>query len=171
MSGPDIPVPSPHSGPETGPGCVAPGARDAVEALRAALSRGDEDWAYAVALEVRDRLRDRLRDQLGEQLGPQPGDQPGHQVGEAQHHAHLAAAWATCPDGLDARWHALLAAFVSHEFESAGLPAPGWTTSPRLGTPWVLDTPRLTESQIRAQTPAWLAARNIYIATKDLGTL
>lgn len=151
MSDTNTPDASPNSGRDSGPGQFAPSAPDAVNALRAALSRGDEDRAFAVALEVRDRLRD--------------------QVGEAQHHGHLVAAWATCPTGLEARWHVLLAAFVSHEFESAGLPAPGWTAAARLGTAWVLDTPRLTESQIRAQTPAWLAARNIYIATKDLGTV
>lgn len=123
-------------------------AREAVAGLRLAISRGDEDRVFAVALEVRDRLREALG--RGEDL---------------------AAAWLSCPAGLDARWFALLAAFVSREFENAGFLAPRWAATSRLETAWVLDTPRLTDAEIRAQTPAWLEVRNIFIAAKDLGTL
>lgn len=58
-----------------------------------------------------------------------------------------------------------------HEFVEAGLPAPPWTKSPKLATEWVLDTPRLSEGEIRRQTPDWLAERNIFIAVTDLVTL
>ena len=40
----------------------------------------------------------------------------------------------------------------------------------RLDEEWVLDTPRLTEAEIKQQAPDWLAERNIFIAAKDLMT-
>lgn len=124
-----------------------PTSIDAIESLRRAASRGDEDWTYALALELRDRLREILR-----------------------RHKDLAAAWEAQPPAVEGRWKALAAAFISHEFDEAGLPAPRWTDSARLNTEWVLDTPRLTDAEIKAQTPKWLADRNIYIAEKDLVT-
>ena len=69
------------------------------------------------------------------------------------------------------RWKTLIAAFVSHEFTEAGLPVPPWTAGLRLDTEWVLDTPRVSEAEIKHQTPDWLAERNIFIAEKDLVTL
>jgi transcriptional regulator with XRE-family HTH domain len=119
----------------------------AVGALRRAAKRGDEDWTYAMALEVRDRLNDIL-----------------------DRHQQYAAAWEAQPPAIDERWDALIAAFVEHEFDRAGLPAPRWTQSHRLDDEWVLDTPRLTDAQIKQQTPSWLAERNIFIAAKDLVT-
>lgn len=124
-----------------------PSSIDAVDALRRASKKGNEDWTYALALEVRDRLRDILR----------------------SHRKH-AAAWEAQPPTVDDRWDALAAAFVGHEFNEAGLPAPRWTATEPLDSEWVLDTPRLTEAQIKEQTPAWLAERNIFIAAKDLAT-
>ena len=124
-----------------------PTSIDAIESLRRAANLGDEDWTYALALEIRDRLRDILR-----------------------RHRELAAAWEAQPPALGDRWTALAAAFVSHEFGQAGLPAPKWTGAARLNSAWVLDTPRLTEVEIKQQTPEWLAERNIYIAAKDLVT-
>jgi hypothetical protein len=100
-----------------------------------------------LALEIRDRLRDILR-----------------------RRKELAAAWEAQPPAIEDRWNALAAAFVSHEFGEAGLPAPKWTLGGRLSSEWVLDTPRLTEAEIKQQTPEWLAERNIYIAEKDLVT-
>jgi len=126
-----------------------PTVLDAMESIRRADSRGDDDWTYALALEARDRLRDTLR-----------------------RHRSLAATWEVQPPSNVAdRWRTLIAAFVSHEFAEAGLPAPSWTEAPKLATEWVLDTPRLSESEIRRQTPDWLAERNIFIAEKDLVTL
>ncbi len=124
-----------------------PTSIDAFDSLRRAVKRGDEDWTYALTLELRDRLRDILR-----------------------RHRDLAGAWEAQPPAIESRWRALAAAFVSHEFDEAGLRPPRWTDSARLNTEWVLDTPRLTGAEIKAQTPAWLADRNIYIAEKDLVT-
>ena len=122
---------------------------DAMESIRRADSASDDDWTYALALEARDRLRDTLR-----------------------RHGSLAATWEVQPPSNVAdRWRTLVAAFVSHEFVEAGLPAPPWTDAPKLATEWVLDTPRLSETEIKRQTPDWLAERNIYIAEKDLVTL
>jgi transcriptional regulator with XRE-family HTH domain len=122
---------------------------DAMESIRRADSKHDDDWTYALALEARDRLRDTLhRDRS------------------------LAATWEIQPPAYVAdRWRTLLAAFVSHEFTEAGLPAPPWTEAPKLATEWVLDTPRLSASEIKGETPDWLAERNIFIAEKDLVTL
>ena len=121
---------------------------DAMESIRRADSRSDDDWTYALALEARDRLRDILR-----------------------RHRSLAATWEVQPPSTVAeRWRALVAAFVSHEFAEAGLPAPPWTEAPKLDTEWVLDTPRLSAREVKRQTPHWLAERNIYIAEKDLVT-
>jgi len=122
---------------------------DAMESIRRADSKSDDDWTYALALEARDRLRDTLR-----------------------RHRSLAATWEIQPPASVAdRWRTLVAAFVSHEFTWFGLPAPPWTEGLSLATEWVLDTPRLSESEIKRQTPDWLAERNIFIAEKDLVTL
>jgi transcriptional regulator with XRE-family HTH domain len=122
---------------------------DAMESIRRADSKHDDDWTYALALEARDRLRDTLR-----------------------RHRSLAATWEVQPpSNVAERWRTLVAAFVSHEFVEAGLPAPPWTEAPKFATQWVLDTPRLSESEIKRQTPDWLAERNIFIAEKDLVTL
>ena len=122
---------------------------DAMDSIRSADSRSDDDWTYAIALEARDRLRDILR-----------------------RHRSLAATWEIQPPSTVAdRWRILVCAFVSHEFMEAGLPAPPWTEHPKLATEWVLDTPRLSEGEIKRQTPGWLAERDIFIAEKDLVTL
>lgn len=126
-----------------------PTAIEAVESIGRAINAGDEDWTFALCLEARDRLRDILR-----------------------RHESLAAAWEVQPSAdLDDRWRTLLAAFVSHEFIEAGLAPPKWTDAPQLSTDWVLETPRLSECEIRRQTPDWLAERSIFIADKDLVTL
>ncbi|MCW2856535.1 MAG: hypothetical protein JWR52_2150 [Marmoricola sp.] len=126
-----------------------PTAIEAIESIRRTAEAGDDDRTYALALEARDRLRDILR-----------------------RHTSLAPAWEAQPraDGED-RWTTLVAAFTGHEFDQAGLPAPRWTDGPKLSTEWVLDTPRLSEDEIKRQTPDWLAERNIFIAEKDLVTL
>ena len=122
---------------------------DAMESIRRADSKNDDDWTYALALEARDRLRDTLR-----------------------RHRSLAATWEVQPpSNVAERWRIMVAAFVSHEFVEAGLPAPPWTEGLKLTTEWVLDTPRLNEGEIKRQTPDWLTERNIFIAEKDLVTL
>lgn len=126
-----------------------PTVLDAMESIHRADGRGDDDWTYALALEARDRLRDTLR-----------------------RHQPLAATWEVQPPANVAdRWKTLVAAFVSHEFLEAGLPAPPWTETPTLAIEWILDTPRLSESEVKRQTPDWLAERNIFISEKDLVTL
>lgn len=128
---------------------IVPTILDAMESIRRADSNHDDDWTYALALEARDRLRDTLH-----------------------RHGSLAAAWEIQPHSNVAdRWRTLVAALVSHEFVEAALPAPPWTEAPKLATEWVLDSPRLSESEIKRQTPDWLAERNIFIAEKDLVTL
>ncbi len=122
---------------------------DAIDSIRRAASKGDDDWTYALCLEARDRLRDILRRRKS-----------------------LAAAWeAQPPSTVEDRWKTLVAALVSHEFVEAGLPAPRWAAAVKLNREWVLDTPRLSDDEIRLQTPEWLAERNIFIAEKDLVTL
>ena len=126
-----------------------PTAIDAIDSIRRAASKGDDDWTYALALEARDRLRDILR-----------------------HRKPLAGAWeAQPPSTVENRWKTLVAAFVNHEFLEAGLPAPRWAAAPRLTSEWILDTPRLSDDEVKGQTPGWLAERNIFIAEKDLVTL
>jgi transcriptional regulator with XRE-family HTH domain len=122
---------------------------DAMESIRRADNTSDDDWTYALTLEARDRLRDTLH-----------------------RHRSLAATWEIQPASTVAdRWRTLIAAFVSHEFAEVGLPAPPWTEGPKLDAEWVLDTPRLSEGEIKRQTPGWLAERNIFVAEKDLVTL
>lgn len=126
-----------------------PTAIDAMDSIRRAASKGDEDWTYALTLEARDRLRDTLCRRKA-----------------------LAAAWEAVPtDKIGDRWRTLVAAFVSYEFAIADLPSPAWAAAPKLECEWVLDTPRLSDDEIKRQTPDWLAERNIFIAEKDLVTL
>jgi hypothetical protein len=97
------------------------------ESCRSFGLRRDEDWAYAVALEIRDRLRDILH-----------------------RHKELAAAWEAQPPAIEDRWKALAAAFVRHEFGEADLPAPTWTLGERLSSEWVLDTSRADRGRDQA---------------------
>ena len=124
-----------------------PSSIDAFDSLRRAVEQGDEDWAFALALEIRDRLHDILLN-----------------------HRDLAPAWEVQPPPIEARWQVLAAAFVSREFSEAGMAAPRWTAVERLDVEWVMDTPRLTDAEVKQQTPAWLAEHNIFIAAKDLVT-
>ena len=127
--------------------CRIPSSIDAIDGLRRAMKKGDEDWTYSLALEIRDRLHSLLRS-----------------------HRELAAAWEAQPPAIEDRWQALTAAFVGREFDQVGLTPPRWTATKPLESEWVLDTPRLTDAQIKDQTPPWLAERNIFIAEKDLVT-
>lgn len=124
-----------------------PSSIDAIDALRRGMKKGDEDWTYSLALEIRDRLHSLLRS-----------------------HRELAPAWEAQPPAIEDRWQALTAAFVGREFDQVGLTPPRWTATKPLESEWVLDTPRLTDAQIKDQTPPWLAERNIFIAEKDLVT-
>lgn len=117
--------------------------------IREALREGDETWAFKMALQARDHLRLIL-----ETLPA------------------LAGAWEARPRSTgSAGWDTLLAALTAHEFETHGFAAPEWTKGPGLEEPWVLDSPRLDERQIRERTPAWLAERGIYANERDLVTV
>jgi transcriptional regulator with XRE-family HTH domain len=122
---------------------------DAIESIDRSAKKGEDDWTYTLTLEARDRLRDILR-----------------------RRSSLAGAWEAQPlSKAGDRWKTLLAAFVGHEFAEADLTPPKWTATPRLTAEWILDTPRMSDDEIKRQTPAWLAERNIFIAQKDLVTL
>lgn len=119
----------------------------AVEIGRA-LREGDETWAFKMALQARDHLRLILETQ-----------------------PTLASAWEARPRSTgSAEWDTLLAALTAHEFEAHAFAAPEWAKGPGLEEPWVLDSPRLDERQIRERTPAWLAERGIYANERDLVT-
>ena len=118
-------------------------------AITDALISEDELWAFKMALQGRDHLR--------ELLAAAPD---------------IAGAWEAEPSTTGSpRWDTLLAALASHEFTDGGLAAPAWTRDRRLDDPWILDSPRLTDQQVRARTPEWLAAANIFITERDLTTL
>lgn len=79
--------------------------------------------------------------------------------------------WDAEPSTGEAQWDALLAAFTEHCLEESGRPAPSWTSKHALTKAWTLDTPRMSEAQIQADTPDWLTKYNIFIAKKDLVTI
>ncbi len=117
------------------------------QAMKAAVTQGDERWAFKVATQARDQVREMLTI-------------PGTPV----------AAWETRPGTTgDDRWDALLAALVAHEFAAAGQTPPAWTEL-RSAHEWVMPNLLLADADIREATPDWLAERGIYIADRDLIT-
>jgi transcriptional regulator with XRE-family HTH domain len=119
------------------------------EAIAAALAEPDEIWAFKLALQARDHLNELLA------LRP-----------------HAAAAWeATPPSTGRPEWDTFIAALAEHEFVDADREPPAWTQLPKLGSEWLLDSPLLDEDGVRAQTPHWLAERNIYVSKRDLTTV
>lgn len=120
-----------------------------VEAVATALAEPDEIWVFKLALQARDDLR--------EMLASRPD---------------AAAAWRAAPQSTGhPEWDTFLATLAAHEFIEAGWEPPTWTQGPPLQTPWILDSPLLDESGVRAQTPEWLAERNIYVSARDLTTV
>lgn len=119
-------------------------------AMRVQQRGGDADWTWRMLLQGRDDLAVILRDE----------------------EAGLAAGWEAEPASVgDAGWDALLAAVVTHEFEQAGRPPPDWaTTAAALPEPWMPEHPFLDPERVRAQTPAWLSVRNIFVPARDLVT-
>lgn len=117
------------------------------QALKEAIARGDELWAFKIATQARDQVREMLRSP----------DAP-------------AAAWETKPGGCgDERWDSLVAALVAHEFVAADCTPPAWTDI-RVHDDWVLSNLLLDDADVREATPDWLAERGIYIAERDLTT-
>lgn len=125
-----------------------PNALDAADALRATEKKGDDSRTLALILEARDRLR--------ETLASRPD---------------AAAAWEARPALQQQHWDVLFAALIGHEFEAAGRPAPAWTLGLKARTATVIESLRYDDAEVRAQTPEWLAARNIYATPRDLATV
>ncbi len=69
------------------------------------------------------------------------------------------------------RWATLMAALVAHEFTESDRRPPAWTDGRCLADPWTVDSLRLSPDEVRAQTPEWLAERNVFISPRDLMTV
>lgn len=116
--------------------------------VRDALADGDSMWALRTTLQARDRLRDLL------------------DAGAPE-----AEAWEAAPSGTgDDAWDALLAALTEHEFTARKIPAPKWTSKPLATRELLLLNPLLGEDRTKAETPAWLARRGVFICERDLVT-
>ena len=118
-------------------------------ALRTTLNDGDRGWAFRLLMQGRDHLRLVL-----------------------DSHPDLIAGWLATPlsTGLE-EWDTLTAVVAGHEFSSAGLDAPPWTQRKALATPWVVASRLLAPQEVRAATPTWLAALNIFVPERDLATV
>ncbi|MGY4768236.1 helix-turn-helix domain-containing protein [Kribbella sp. CWNU-51] len=69
----------------------------------------------------------------------------------------------------DAAYDALLAGIAEKLADDAGIPRPRWTRSvPPSPTPWEAPGTPARTKRARAQAPAQLAARNIWLAAHDL---
>ena len=69
----------------------------------------------------------------------------------------------------DATFDALLAGIAEKLADDAGIPRPRWTRSvPPSPTPWEAPGTPARVERARAQAPAQLAARNIWLAAQDL---
>lgn len=129
-------------------GARLPTSLDAARAITKADARGNDDRTLAIALEIRDRLRATLA--------------------EAQ---ACAEAWEAAPALPNPRWATLLSALVAHEFTESGRRPPTWTNGRCLAHPWIVDSLHFSPDEVRAQTPEWLAERNVFISPHDLMTV
>ncbi len=120
-------------------------ASDANESLRA----GDEAWAFKLIVQARDHVAAML-----------DADDPA------------ADAWLVRGQQItDARYEALLAALVEHEFAERNWPrTPEWTRTEPLRPKWIQPNLCRGENWTRAHTPSWLAKRGIFISDHDLMT-
>ena len=126
----------------------APTAISAAEAIQDALDRGEADWAFALALEVRDRIQD-----------------------SSTFRPELLAVWEANISMRDNRWRTLLAAIISRSFEEGGRMPPRWTTTEATAEDWYpVESLRYSKDEVREQTPQWLAKRRIFIADRDMAT-
>jgi len=117
-------------------------------ALRSALSKNDEDWAFRLLIQGRDHLRMVL----------------------AQH-PDLRAGWIAAPLSAGRlEWDTLTAAVVGHEFTCAGLEPPLWTRREPLPVSWSFPSLLLAPDEVRAATPDWLACLNVFLPARDLVT-
>lgn len=121
----------------------------AVRAIRAAVKAGDRTWALRLVLQCRDHLRSALTEAC----------------------TTAVEAWAVDPGSTGAAdLDALLAGVIDHELETAGQPAPDWTSSSRAGGPWLFDSPFFSTAEVEAATPVWLRNRGVFLAARDLAT-
>lgn len=117
--------------------------------VREQLQANDPQWAWRMLLQGRDHLRVLL-------AGADPGP-----VG----------AWEAAPSSTGSvPFDTLLAALTRHEFEAAHREAPGWTLTAPLEQAWIPEHPFLTPERVRATTPEWLRALNIFVPDRDLIT-
>lgn len=121
-------------------------------AIRTHRLSGETDWMWRMLLQGRDHLALILDGR--------------------DYYPELVPAWEAEPGSTGSReWDALLAALVEHEYEQAGQPAPQWATAvPALAEEWLPEHPFLDPDRVRAETPAWLSRRNIFIPLRDLVT-
>ena len=80
----------------------------------------------------------------------------------------LGHAWDAKATVGEKHWDTLFAAIVEHEFTAAGRPAPSWSHAEPLDEEWIPAKGRLDDSQVRKETPNWLAAKNILLAESAL---
>lgn len=124
-------------------------APDTAAAMRQYASAGEVAWVWRMLLQGRDHLALILAE-------ADPG---------------LVGSWEAQPGNVGtAEWDALLAALTCHEFDDAGLPAPGWSRIDPLARPWSPEHPFLDAARVHTQTPPWLARLNIYVPERDLVT-
>lgn len=114
-----------------------------------ALQATDEDWAFKLIVQARDHLAEMLEN-----------EDPGSD------------AWLLRSRPIsDARYEALLAALIGHEFDKRNCrQTPEWTKSPRLESTWTQPNARWGADWTREHTPKWLAERGIFISDRDLMT-
>lgn len=114
-----------------------------------ALDAGDEHWALKLIVQARDQLVEMLDDDDGG-----------------------SDAWLLRSRTIsDARYEALLAALVEHEYDKRNRrQTPEWTRSIRLDSAWIHPNARWGAQWTRENTPTWLAERGIFISDRDLMT-
>lgn len=116
-------------------------------ATAAAIREADDtEWAWRMLLQGRDHLRLLLHRHDGSE-----------------------AAWEAAPDTTGhAGFDTLLALLTAQEFKAAGEVPPAWTDVEALPDPWIPEHPFLDRDEIIDQTPAYLAAANIFVPARDL---
>ena len=125
-----------------------PSSIGAAHSIQEALATRGSTWAFTLILEARDRVIDIIT-----------------------HRPAMLPAWEASASIGDERWDALFESIIANAFESKGLNAPKWTHAEPLDQGWSpVDSLRYDAIQTRERTPEWLAARNIFIADRDLVT-